>query len=233
MNGRWLKYLALITMVIDHVGHFLLPDLIILRVIGRLAFPIFTYLFAQSARSTSNRLNFGIRLIIAAFVGQVIMFIFGATEIISIFFLFTLALAMFELIDRGYRWSLIIFASIAELFGVDYGAYGIFVLYFFYQFHNQKNVQMISYILVTLFYAFLPLLNPDIWPYLGQIFSEFFSTSWRYFIQVLSVLALIPIYFTHTQKPKALPKPFNTFEKYFFYVFYPLHIALLAYLRGI
>lgn len=40
----YLKLLALATMIVDHVGYFLFPEVIWLRVIGRIAFPLFLLL---------------------------------------------------------------------------------------------------------------------------------------------------------------------------------------------
>ncbi len=40
----YLKLLALLTMIVDHVGYFLFPEVIWLRVIGRIAFPLFLLL---------------------------------------------------------------------------------------------------------------------------------------------------------------------------------------------
>ncbi len=232
MNSRTLKWIALITMVIDHVGHFLLPDLFLLRVIGRLAFPIFTFLFANSARFTSNRLKLGIRVWLAAFIGQAIMVFFGAGEIISIFFLFGLALILFELIDRGFDWAFILIALTAEMFGVDYGAYGIIVLYFFYKFHDQFTKQALAYSIITVFFVFYPFMIPGNWSYIPLIINQFWTIGWHYLVQGFSMLSLVLLAFYQSDKPKAFPQPFQSIEKWFFYIFYPLHIALLAFLRG-
>ena len=40
----WLKVLAVVTMVIDHIGYYLFSDILGLRLIGRIAFPIFLFL---------------------------------------------------------------------------------------------------------------------------------------------------------------------------------------------
>ena len=45
-------------MLIDHVGVALLPQLEILRVIGRLSFPIFAYMIAEGCRYTKNRVRY-------------------------------------------------------------------------------------------------------------------------------------------------------------------------------
>jgi hypothetical protein len=44
-----LKLIALVTMVIDHLGLYIWPDMGILRVIGRMAFPLFLFLVGYSA----------------------------------------------------------------------------------------------------------------------------------------------------------------------------------------
>lgn len=55
LTGNQLKLLALIAMTCDHVGLQLLPQFIILRIIGRLAAPLFAYMIAEGCRYTHNR----------------------------------------------------------------------------------------------------------------------------------------------------------------------------------
>ena len=52
-----LKLLAAVTMVVDHIGAYLLPNVIILRIIGRLSFPLFAFFIAEGCRYTRNRLR--------------------------------------------------------------------------------------------------------------------------------------------------------------------------------
>lgn len=49
LSGNQLKIIAMITMLIDHIGVNLFPSVTILRVIGRLSFPIFAYMIAEGA----------------------------------------------------------------------------------------------------------------------------------------------------------------------------------------
>ena len=49
-----LKILAMVTMLIDHVGYMFFPGQMIYRTIGRLAFPIFAYQIAIGYSKTSN-----------------------------------------------------------------------------------------------------------------------------------------------------------------------------------
>ena len=55
LSGNQLKILAVIFMTIDHIGMILFPAQKIFRLIGRLAFPIFAYTFAEGCTFTKNR----------------------------------------------------------------------------------------------------------------------------------------------------------------------------------
>lgn len=61
-----LKCVALLTMVIDHVGVFLLPDVEMLRAIGRMAFPLFLFLvgYSRSYRITPGIIVGAVLLVI-------------------------------------------------------------------------------------------------------------------------------------------------------------------------
>ena len=120
------------------------------------------------------------------------------------------------------------------LFRSDYGMYGIAVLTMFYFYHEQRSKQMLGYAIISLMFVVLPYLSADTWPMIPQIMHDFFGFYWRYFIQVLSILALPLLFFYNTKKPLAYANKRWAFtEKYFFYVYYALHLALLGVLRSI
>jgi len=50
MNRNGLKILALISMLIDHIGNYLLNNNIVYRIIGRFAFPIFAFFIAEGLK---------------------------------------------------------------------------------------------------------------------------------------------------------------------------------------
>ena len=54
LSGFQLKMIALVTMLTDHIGAIFYPDMIALRVIGRIAFPIYCFLLVQGFLHTSN-----------------------------------------------------------------------------------------------------------------------------------------------------------------------------------
>lgn len=71
MTSFALKLIALITMTIDHVGAILLPQYPILRIIGRLSFPIYCFLIAVGATHTRSKFRYLLRLLMFAFVSEI------------------------------------------------------------------------------------------------------------------------------------------------------------------
>ena len=68
LSGNVLKALAAISMVIDHVGVMIFPQNELLRIIGRLAFPIFSYMICEGCRHTRNRLSYLLKILILGIV---------------------------------------------------------------------------------------------------------------------------------------------------------------------
>ncbi len=66
-----LKLIALLTMLIDHIGYLFYPDMMIFRTIGRIAFPIFAYQLAQGFIHTSNRRQYASRLAIFGLISAI------------------------------------------------------------------------------------------------------------------------------------------------------------------
>ena len=47
LNGNHLKLIAAFAMLLDHAGILLFPRVRLLRILGRLAYPIFAFMIAQ------------------------------------------------------------------------------------------------------------------------------------------------------------------------------------------
>lgn len=233
-NHRFLKWFALITMTIDHIGHFIFPDLIELRVVGRLAFPIFAYLFANTYRFTSNKKRLLIQVSVAAVITQILLYLAGITELVNIFFLFAIVWFALKAYDDKRMWLVVVLAGIAEILTVDYGMYGIFAIVLFYVYYGNKKAQLSGFAILTLIYSLLPFLASGIWSSIPTIFAHLFDIYWVYFIQVLSIASVGLLWFYQTEKPiPYATKQLNFIEKYAFYVYYPLHLVILGLLRSI
>ena len=71
MSSFGIKLLASFFMLIDHIGFVLFPNILTLRMIGRLAFPLFAFQAGISYEHTKNKRKYILRLIIFTIVSQI------------------------------------------------------------------------------------------------------------------------------------------------------------------
>ena len=58
LDATALKLIGVVTMTIDHIGYILFPKLALLRIIGRLAYPIFAYLIAEGCAYSRHKTKY-------------------------------------------------------------------------------------------------------------------------------------------------------------------------------
>ena len=193
-------------MTIDHIGAILFPEYIVLRIIGRLAFPLFCYLIVLGVESTRNIRNYFIRLLIFGFISQVPFYLalgYEPFESLNIFFTLSFGILFFI-----HPLFMLLSICASYLLNFDYGPYGIASIVAMYVLRNNTRDGII---LITI-------LNT-----LSFFISE---------IQPFSLLAL-PIIFLHKNGFLKMERWANeedsypSWRKYFFYVYYPLHLAAL------
>lgn len=222
MTSNKLKWLALISMTIDHIGVFLIPEDQILyvyfRIIGRLAFPIFAFLIAQGFLHTKNIKKYILRLLSLAIVVEFMLLMFYLIYDVNMthipflpnrLYLFNivwmLLLGLFGLIilkkNSELSVPILLVMLIFSQF-LAYGFYGFGLIIVFGVFKNYKD-QMKYAIPLTIVYSIMPLLD-------GNNIS---------YVQLFSLIPLGILYF-YNQK-----RGYN--QKYLFYVYYPLHILIL------
>ena len=85
-----LHLIAMLSMFIDHAGFKF--DIEILRVVGRLAMPIYAYFIVQGFHNTKNLKLYAFRVALLALVSQVPYYKFTAARQLNICFLWLLAL---------------------------------------------------------------------------------------------------------------------------------------------
>ncbi len=85
-------------MLIDHIGLFLFPDILIFRYIGRIAFPLFAFFIAEGCRYTSGRLRYFLNVFVLAVLCQSVylgeMLVGGVPDKIYLNVLFTFSLSI-------------------------------------------------------------------------------------------------------------------------------------------
>ncbi|WP_291581737.1 TraX family protein [Clostridium sp. UBA6640] len=220
MNNFHLKLTACICMLIDHIGFVLFPQYLFLRVIGRIAFPIFAYLITEGYMHTHSIKKYSIRLLIFALISQVpYMLTFRGTQL-NIFF--TLFIGLMALYATDYEFSenqllnkilkVIVVSAIvisSYIFCAEYGIYGVLTILAFKLFKNNFTKLIIVQIIINIVH---------IAPFYKYIFING-NLNLRLFLQCASLLSLIFIKKYNGEKGKSF--------KYAFYAFYPVHILLL------
>lgn len=80
LSNSAIKLIAVATMIIDHVAAFLLPTLVpatprviivIMRIIGRISFPLYAFLLTEGYIHTRDRKRYGLGLLIFALISEI------------------------------------------------------------------------------------------------------------------------------------------------------------------
>lgn len=101
MSANMLKIIALIAMTIDHVGLMLFPNDEWLRMVGRIAFPIFAFMIAEGCRYTHSRLRYLLQIALMGIGMQIVLFVATRSLYQSVFISFTLAIILIYVIDKA------------------------------------------------------------------------------------------------------------------------------------
>lgn len=232
LNHNHIKMLACILMLVDHVGYFLFPKIMMLRAIGRLAFPLFAYLIAEGCFYTRDKFKHLALMLTFGVICQVgIYFDDPNARDVNVILTFTCSVVMIYLLDRFKKdlfsknwnavWSglafiagVLCFWKISTKFSFDYDFRGMLVpviCSIFYKIPECKGKKYVDNMYVRLVLLAIGMIMVAMKNPLGNM-------------EYLSLLSIIILLFYNGKKGKL-----NL--KYAFYVFYPAHIAII-YLIG-
>jgi len=215
LTGNQLKLIAMVTMTIDHIGHYLLPQVLWLRMIGRLAMPIYAYFIAEGCRYTRSLPKYLGSLAATALLCQVVTFLAGSLYQ-CILVTFSMSVGLIMLIKQGRKsksplWWLLLMVAIAAAwfvteslprllsgsdYDVDYGFWGTLMPVVLWLI-PKKPLKLLAAA------GFLVLI---------------YSNSLLLFLCALCAVALLALYNGQRGTAKL---------KWLFYGYYPLHIAVL------
>ena len=99
LSGNQLKILAMIAMTCDHVGMQIFPQLLWLRIIGRLAMPIYAYMIAEGCRHTRDRKKYLLRLLSMGVLCQLVYFVAMGSLYQCILITFSMSVCLIMLLD--------------------------------------------------------------------------------------------------------------------------------------
>ena len=210
-----LKLIALISMIVDHIGYFFFensPYYLELRMLGRIAAPVFLFLFVEGYFKTSNRKKYQKRLFyssIIMFSGNLLLYFLLQnmyTLTTNIFFTMFLGTLLMDLLESEFyktkRKTLFFVVIVLSFYIAEYSYLALFLILIFYGYHKlptlilpieRKAILSSTYFIVSLFYCL-------------------FANN---LIQLGMILA-IPFFFIYNGKLGHR----NKFTKYFFYCFY-------------
>lgn len=207
INNFTLKMIAIVTMIIDHIGYvFLSPDTtyyMIFRAIGRISFPIFCFLIVEGFFHTRSHINYLIRLTVFALLSEIpfdlafhkTLFYWSSQNVFI-----TLALGLFAIFcleelnnRRIFALPLVLIFLVAIVSRCDYGIGGVLLICMFYITRHNPWIRI-----------FLT----------GLILYMFYNST-----ELYGMIALIPIIcYNGKRGPNA---------KMVFYWLYPFHLLLL------
>ena len=209
LTSNQLKLLAMLTMTLDHIGVQLYPGILWLRIVGRLAFPIYAYMIAEGCAHTRNRSKYLLQMAGLALLCQLVYFFAMGSLFQCILVTFTLSILLIYACDTGSRpltaLALLGVAFItvalprllpATDFAVDYGFFGVLVPVAVYLGKTRREK--------LLFTA-------------GALAALAWSVGG---IQWYSLAALLPLALYGGQRGKRR-------MKWLFYLYYPLHLAAI------
>ncbi len=222
-SGSALKVIAVISMLIDHIGFiFLKPDAFVLlsvfgkqitlywvmRFIGRMAFPIFAFLLVEGVRYTRNRFRYGLNLCIFALLSEVPWdllfygkwFTFQKQNVFFTLLLGYIAICLYEKFKGRFVLQAGVLAglfAVAVVLRADYSYAGYVFILLVYALQNHRLIQALV--------AASGLLPFGIKP----------------------VIAYVPLMLYNGKRGFIHGKVL----KYAFYAFYPLHMLALFLIR--
>lgn len=237
VDQNLLKWIAVITMTIDHAGMILFPQLRVMRLIGRLAFPIYCYLLVQGFLHTKSRTKYMSRLAAFAFISELpfdlacygVFSWRGQSVFVTLFFCLGMLWLMESVLknsrlSNGIKWLsagliLALTAVVTHLLACDYSFSAPFLvagLYFYVRhkafgdtilFMSQPYMSFMLFFAAMFFSWMLKGYSPE--ASANGVITEAFCLPAAWLIQICN----------GRRRKKS--------GKYFFYLYYPLHLLIL------
>lgn len=226
LSGSALKWIALVTMLIDHIGAVLIPVLYskgigsmhfdwqfiytVSRWIGRMSFPIFCFLLIEGYIHTSNKGKYFLRMVFFALISEVFFdyAVYGKlwyTGKQNIFFALALGIILMQGTD-------LIFSMIKMQV-----LQGICAVIWWYGGMLFADLLELDYGMYGIFSIGILYLLRNLREI--QVLGGALSFCW----ELPAPLGFVPVYFYNGKRGKQ--------NKYFFYLFYPVHLSLLGLIK--
>lgn len=232
LNSNHLKIIAILAMTIDHAADLLYPSFpaqplpIILHIIGRLTAPIMWFFIAEGYHYTHNVKKYLLRLGIFAVISHfAYCFAFGLNYIpfrtgvfnqTSVMYPLFVAVLVLWLQDtelkrlNGSIKNVLIFVLVWSAFPADWSCIAVLAIIGIYR--NRGDLKKQTAVMM-------------LWVFLYAAVSFFFVNKTYGIIQLFVILVYPLMKRYNGQRGKA------AWLKWFFYLYYPLHLAIIGIVR--
>jgi len=239
--------IAVVTMLVDHIGVILFswqPEFALqLRMVGRLAFPIFCFLIAEGYIRTRDVPKYAFRLLLLALLSEIpydmfvnlnshsLIFIdYNAQNVFFALLLGLLAVWAIDVKTKLHRpaegWTIAVVCMLAAaLIRADYSMFGVAWMVVFFVFRGKHSKLIAGFLIVLAVRYILALVGFHLGDMLiGREFiiaPRSWQVEWAQ-INLIAGLAL-PLIFLYNGR-----KGYNSkWVQWGFYAFYPLHMVIL------
>lgn len=224
MNRNILKYIAVIAMLCDHIGLVFVgmdkPLGVAMRVFGRLTAPIMCYFLVEGYMHTRSKKKYGARLLAFALISQMpfAYLLAGKITVLKFNMMFTLLLCFMMLFTLEKIENRVLkFVLVGVLYWLcsycDWGVVAPLWVMAFALFRNDRNKLSVAYSFVCIF-----------WVVRSVAMTVSGGGIWYECLWQAGSLGFIPLIYLYNGKAGKSSR----FSKWFFYVFYPLHILIIA-----
>jgi len=201
-NSDILKLIAIVTMLVDHLGYVFFPEFLILRFIGRLAYPILAYQIYIGFEKTSNFDKYLKRILIFAVISQIPFGLAFDTFELNTIFTFSISLMIIKLLKERKTIPLIIIIAISAIIPMDYGLYGALLPAIFWLFRKDSILTLTATSAWTIGYSL-------------------------FFVPFYQLFSLVGIFLSLHLRVNIKFK----INKWIFYWFYPTHLLIIYFIK--
>lgn len=238
LNSNALKMIAIIAMTIDHIAWLVFPDYphevlpVILHIIGRLTCPIMCYFIAEGYHYTKNIRKYTCRLFVFAVISH-FAYIFASADFVdwksfipfyygnilnqtSVIWPLAWGLVMLRIVNsekipkQWVKIALILLICLVT-FPSDWSCIASLCILAFGTNRGKLKTQSMWLIIYVAIYA--------------TVYC--FAIDWVYGLVQMGVVLAIPFIKLYNGKRGKNPRV-NKIMKWFFYIYYPLHLAILG-----
>lgn len=228
-----LKLLAMVTMLIDHTGKMFFPQYHIMRIIGRIAFPIYAYCIAVGCVYSRNKLKYLTRILLMGLISQPIYAMamgHSVSAMFSIAFRDRPVRSVLNFYAQSFAYPSVLFALAVGLMVIwtlreKHLVLTVALVVFTWKYQNSLDYGWRGVALIALFYLFIErwwLSLPVMVAYMfwwGTQYSGYELFGIRFGTQMFALLALILIYIPTFSNLKI--------NKWVYYLFYPGHLICM------